>query len=208
MDQKIINLNTTDRQKVYKNYYDAIRQIHAITFPTLPYGNIIKTTQSINSDSWTDYLIKVLIQKTTKTHSSMAHRISNYDQKIETMKLLIKKYLLSNQKCLIHCDYFLNNVLVNDSLDISAILDFSQHSAVGDPKLDIASVLTWNEIDPNVKQEDYIFLYDVAKKDYGDEIITYADLYLLFSSFYFADMEDPNFSMKHLNDNKLWSKYS
>ena len=94
----------------------------------------------------------------------MAHRISNYDQKIETMKLLIKKYLLSNQKCLIHCDYFLNNVLVNDSLDISAILDFSQHSAVGDPKLDIASVLTWNEIDPNVKQEDYIFLYDVAKK--------------------------------------------
>lgn len=208
MDKKIVGMNTADRQKLFKSYYEAIRQVGSVSLTELPYGHIIQSNQSVNSESWTDYLLQVLQQKTTKTRESIIDLVPEFDQKVEQMKILIQRHLASNQKQLVHCDYFLNNVLVNDDLEISAVLDFSQHAAVGDPRQDIASVLTWNEIDPNVKPEDYMFLYDQAKSDFGEDNITRSELYLLFSSFYFADMEDPSFSIKHLNNEQLWSKYA
>jgi hypothetical protein len=207
MDKKIVGMSTTDRQQLYRSYYDAIRQVNTVTFPDLSYGQIIKTSESITSDSWTDFLVQILDKKVAITHKKMQKIVPDYDKKVELFKLLIQKYLVSAQKNLVHCDYFLNNVLVNDDLAISAVLDFSVHAAVGDPKLDIAGVLTWNEEDPKVQPQDYIFLYDIAKKDYGDNITTYADLYMLFSSFYFTDMEDPSFSIKNLNNETMWRKY-
>jgi len=207
MDKKIIGMNTQDRQKIYRSYYDAIRQVNAVTFPDLPYGQIIQTAESVTADSWTDFLVQVLDQKVAKTHETLRESVLDCDKKVELFKQLIQKHLISTQKNLVHCDYFLNNVLVDDDLAISAVLDFSLHAAVGDPRLDIAGVLTWNEIDPNVQRQDYTFLYDRAKKDYGDDIGTYTDLYLLFSSFYFADMDDPSFSIKNLNDAAIWEKY-
>jgi len=207
MDKMMIGMSTVDRQRLYRNYYDAIRQVNTVMFPDLPYGQIIQTPESITSNSWTDFLIQTLDQKRIKTQDSMRRSVTDFDKKVELFKSLIQHHLMSTQKNLVHCDYFLNNVLVNDDLSISAVFDFSAHTAVGDPKLDIAGVLTWNEIDPNAKPEDYMFLYDVAKKDYGDDIEMYADLYLLFSSFYFADMDDPSFSVKNLNNELLWNKY-
>ena len=207
MDKKIIGMSTKDRQKLYRSYYDAIREVNAVMFPEAPYGQIIKTNESITSDSWTNFLIRILDQKVTKTGDTMRVAISDFDNKVTLLKSLIQRYLPSDQKSLVHCDYFINNVLVDDNLKISAVLDFSVHAAVGDPRLDIAGVLTWNGIDHNVNPEDYSFLYDIAKKDYGEEIIMYEDLYLLFSSFYFADMDDPSFSVKNLNNGILWSKY-
>lgn len=208
MDKKIAGLTTTDRQRLYQSYYDAIRQVNAVTYPTFPYGQIIKTPESITADSWADFLVRKLDQKVNKTHEQMRIVVVDFDKKVELFKMLIQQHLTSSQKCLVHSDYFLNNVLVGDDLTITAVLDFSVHAAVGDPRLDISSVLTWNEIDPQIKLEDYQFLYEIAKKDYGNDIQTIADLYLLFSSFYFADMDDPSFTIQNLNNKKLWGKYS
>lgn len=205
-DKKIIGLHTADRQRVYRSYYDAIRQVNKVTFPTLPYGQLIKTSESITSDSWTDFLIHVLEQKVEKTQENVRGVVVDFDKKVERFKDLIQQHLTSTQKQLVHSDYFLNNVLVGDNLSVTAVLDFSVHAAVGDPRLDIAGVLTWNEIDPHIKPEDYQFLYAVAEKDYGKEISKIADLYLLFSSFYFSDMDDPGFSIRNLNNEELWEK--
>lgn len=207
MDKKVICMKTADRQKLYQSYYQAIRQVNEVTFPNLPYGQIISTQNSITADRWVDFLGQVFEQKIAKTQERMRSSVTDFDLKVDVFKHLIRQHLQSDQKQLVHCDYFLNNVLVDDELKVSAVLDFSVHAAVGDPKLDIAGVLTWNEIDPNIKPEDYMFLYEQARQDYGKDIDTYADLYLLFSSFYFGDMDDPSFSIKQLNNEKLWNKY-
>lgn len=207
MDKAIIEMNTRDRQTLFHGYYEAIRQVNSISFPNYPYGQIIKTKESMNSESWTDYLIQTLDFKKTKMLLSSKGQISNFDKKLELFKNLIHKHLQTNQKQLVHCDYYLTNVLV-DKAKISAILDFSGHTSIGDPKLDVASVIMWNMIDPNVKEEDYKFLFDIAKKDFGDNIQMYSDLYLLYSGFYFTDMNDPTFSVNILNNNDHWRKYT
>jgi aminoglycoside phosphotransferase len=208
MDKKIVTLNTIQRQKLYMSYYQAIRQLHQIQFPDLPYGNIINTPESDTAESWEDFIHMKLDRKVTKTRKSMITQVRNFDHKVALFKKLISKHLTNTQKNLIHSDYYLNNVLVDENLKISAILDLSVHAAVGDPRLDITSVLRWNEIDPHVKVEDYRFLNAQAVTDYGEEINKYADLYLLYSGFYFADMKDPLFSIKTLNDEALWEKYN
>lgn len=102
----------------------------------------------------------------------------------------------------------LNNVLVANDLSISAVLDLSSHAVVGDPCLDVSSVLTWNTMDNNVHLEDYNFLYEIAEKDYGKDIHKYIDIYLLYSSFYYSDMGDPSFSINNLNNDSIWKRIS
>lgn len=208
MDYKLKELDRPKRQLLFRSYYEAIKQVNSLSFPNLPFGNIIKTGESINSDNWTDFLIKSVKYKIDKTPNKTKVCISRFDQKLEMFNKLTRKYLNSNEKRLVHCDYYQNNVLVDDNLSISAVLDFGVHTAIGDPRLDISSVIKWNTINPDVQTENYIFLLDIAKKDFGDDLGDIADLYLLYSSFYFLDMEDPSFSIKNLNNDKLWQKYT
>lgn len=207
MDRRIIDLNTSDRQTLFLDYYRAIQQVNKISFPNLPYGQIIERKGSFTADSWVSYLTKALDYKVSRASLGAKAKIDNFDEKVSTFKTMIRAKLQSDKRQLIHCDYYMNNVLVDDeSLKISAILDFGVHTSVGDPRIDVTSVLRWNSINPNVEPEDYKFLVDIAKKDYGDDIEAITNLYLLFSSFYFIDMEDPSFSIENLNNNYLWEK--
>lgn len=207
MDKKIIDLKTKDRQKVYRGYYDAIKEFNSVSLSNLPFGHILKRKDSVTSTSWVDFLISVVKQKANKASMSLRELVTDFDKKMELFDLFAEKYLDCNKKQLVYGDYYLNNVLISEDLKVSAILDINAHAMVGDPRVDISSVLRWNEIDPNVKKEDYEFLTKLAKKDFGEDIEDISDLYLLFSSFYFSDMEDPSFSVKHLNNQKIWRKF-
>lgn len=206
MDKVIPKLNTKERQKLYQSYYDAIFQINSVELSNLPYGQIIKTSESITSSNWTDFLLKKFRQKVLKTRERVGKQVEDYDKKVAFFEKLIEKELKCEKKRLVHCDYYLNNVLVQNS-SISAILDFSVHLVVGDPRLDVSGVLMWNGIDKNVKKEDFEFLFEKARRDYRKGIYKFVDLYLLYSSFYYSDMDDPSFSIKNLNDENLWKKY-
>jgi len=206
MDKRLVGLGTNDRQKMYSSYYRAIKQIHTLQFLELPFGQLIKTSDSMTGSSWSEFLEKLLTLKLEKTRVRIAPLVDNFDQKLAQMRELITAELNCEEKKLVHRDYYLNNVLVGDDLEISAVLDFGAHTAVGDPRMDVASVLRWNEIDPNVKSEDYEFLYTQADFDYGIDIQHVADIYLLYSAFYFSDMADPSFSVRRLNDVDLWDR--
>lgn len=208
MDQKLAGLNTADRQKVFASYYQAIRQVHQVKYPDLPYGHIIQTPQSLTASSWVDFLSVMLDQQVSKTKIRIKPLVTDFDSKLDDFHHLIQSQLTSSDKTLVHRDYYHNNCLVGDNLAISAILDFSSHAVVGDPRMDIASVLTWNEINPVITPNDYDFLFSQAEQDYGTNIRTISDLYLMYSAFYFSDMADLSFSVSHLNNAELWKKIS
>jgi hypothetical protein len=208
MDARLEHLSTPERQKLYLSYYNAIKQIHAVHYPDKPYGQILPSPESVTADSWQTFLLYILDRQIEKTRDRMSSNVPDFIQKSLKLKEIISFQLHSETKCLVHRDYYLNNVLTNDNLGISAVMDFSIHSAVGDPRMDIASVLMWNEIDPHVKREDYDFLIEHAERDYGSDIQKISDIYLLYSAFYFSDMDDLTFSVKNLNDDRLWERVS
>ena len=208
MDKMIPALSPKDRQTLFRSYYDAIKQIHSITLPDRSYGQLIDTPEKITSATWTDFLIQKLRQKVDKTKTRHANTVADYEQKALLLESIIKDKMHTEEKRLVHSDYYLNNVLVGDGLSISAVLDFSIHVVVGDPRLDISGVLTWNAMDKNIQPDDYSFLYEIARKDYGDDLDMYVDIYNLYSSFYYSDMSDASFSINNLNDDNIWKRIS
>ena len=58
---------------------------------------------------------------------------------------------------MVHGDYFYDNLLVGEDLKISAVLDFSDLSVVGDHKMDITGALIYLTLDTEMKHKvDYI----------------------------------------------------
>ena len=206
LDTLIPDLNSPQRKRAYQNYYDAIKQINSIEFAHLPFGQIIHISDSIVAPTWKEFLLLKLKQKFDRYGSRLSNQVTNYDSKVEFFRNLLSNKLQSQYKRLVHADYYLNNVLVDNDLKISAVLDLSIHACVGDPRLDIAGVLTWNDLTPSVNPQDYEFLYEQATADYGPDVNYYVDLYRLYTAFYYSDIDNEKFSVKNLNNQEVWDR--
>lgn len=203
MDILMRSLPADKRQILIRNYYNAVRRIGAVTFSGKPFGQILSGSESVTGPDWVHYLLRKLEQKNEKNWERL-RCIGNLEMKTSALKQALGESCRWDGKNLVHCDYYLNNVLANDDLSVSAVLDFSIHSAVGDPRYDIASVLLWNTIDRSIQIKDYDFLFDLAEQDFGPDIRTVTRLYFLFSCYYYADMEDPSYCLDNLNDPAVW----
>ena len=206
LDTLIPDLNSPQRKLAYQNYYDAIKQINSIEPKHLPFGQIIHLSDSITAPTWSNFLLMKLAQKLEKYEKRLRNRITDYDSKVKFFQKLLSNDVQPQYQRLVHADYYLNNVLVNSDLKISAVLDLSIHACVGDPRLDVAGVLTWNDLTPGINPEDYEFLYKQAAKDYGPDLDYYIDLYRLYTAFYYSDIDNEKFSVKNLNNQEVWDR--
>lgn len=160
LDTVFPELNDEQKYKALKNYFEALIPFNSIELTEYPFGQILEIQNAIRTNSWSEFLIKKLEQKLNKSSSYLPKDIKDYNGKVKLFKDLIIQNCDTPNKNLIHCDYYLNNVLVNKNLEISAVLDFSIHTAVGDRKLDI---LISKENDKSVD----IDIYNNRKQESG-----------------------------------------
>lgn len=205
LDHVLPALSGGERHRVFQNYYDAVKQIHAVQFPSLPYEQILAVPEAVTASSWPKFLRAKLQKQVKKMQNLLQKEVIDLNKKLNHLDTLLESIMWLGKQ-LVHCDYYMNNVLVNADLTVSAVLDFSIHAVVGDPRLDISSVLTWLVMDKHVIPSDYEFLYPQAEADYGKNINEFVPIYLLYSNFYYADMDDPSWSLKNLNDASLWKQ--
>lgn len=200
-------LKEADRKKLLVNLLKASEEISLVNFPTSDYGEILYSPNRINSNDWPDFLIKKLGEKSRNTRKALSRDVSDFEQKYKTLEQALTK--LSNiPKKLVHADYYLNNVLVDENLKISAVLDFSKHAVVGDWRMDIAGAVCFLGVD--VHARNYIkFMRSLVSIKYGEEMLSLVDLYTLYYSIYYSDVYgfDPNsytWCIGNLNNETLW----
>ena len=136
--------------------------------------------------------------------------MDDYVRKIDLIQNIIQKDIACDQKSLVHCDYYFNNVLVSEGLEISAVLDFSKHAVVGDKRLDAASIC-FLALDKDVTIDHLDFMTNLIRTQYGEGINMYLDIYAIYYAFYYADTYefDKNsytWSLNILNDINTWSR--
>ena len=93
---------------------------------------------------------------------------------------------------LTHGDYFPGNVMVNESGEVTAVIDFSSMTVAGDPKLDLACALFFIELDAGYQPGDsplLVRLLDERRDAPPAEVIA---LYRTFYSFYFSGTKAHN----------------
>lgn len=197
---------------VLANYLAALDPLKEIFVDDLPYGQVLDMPKALTSNSWKHYILKKLEQKLEFTKEKLQQDVVNFSLKLETLKKMINSMLSTNpEKNFVHGDYYFTNVLVNDALEITAILDISEHTCVGDHRLDVANI-NFLLLCDNVMPEHIKLAQQTVIEQYGSEIIPYLDLYGFYYAFYFSnlytfDMISYNWCLSILNDEKRWRKY-
>jgi hypothetical protein len=210
MEDKFPTLSDQAKYHSLKSYYDAIKTLNSIEFPDLPYGNIVEVPHTITDSTWTGFLTKMLQYKIQVAGERIIKDIINFDEKVRLLTDVIKKELAEEKKSLVHADYFVNQVLVNEKNEISAVLDISAHAVIGDRRLDVAGVFFFEGMKHYTK-EHIKYLLDLSLQEYGEDILKYNDIYRTYYCFYFSEVHTfmPDWYqtlLKNLNNEKIWNR--
>ncbi len=205
-------LSAEQQSQVIQNYLTALKPLRDITVADLPFGQILDQPNSLYATSWKTFLLNKLHQKITLSQDRISHDVNNFLLKLLTLENMIGKMLdIEPIKSFVHGDYYFTNVLVNESLEISAVLDISEHTCVGDYRLDVANI-NFMPLCTDITPMHIHLARNIVIEEYGKEIIPFLDLYGFYYAFYFSnlytfDMTSYQWCVGILNDDKRWEKY-
>lgn len=205
-------LNEEQQFQALEQYLAALKPLRSIQVHDLPFGQILDTPTAVHSSSWKTFLLDKLHQKLETSHEKMTQDVVHFPQKLQTLENMIEKMLeVEPEKSFIHGDYYLNNVLADELLNIRAMLDISEHSCIGDYRLDVANI-NFLPLHTAVTAKHLAFARATVIREYGENIVPYIDLYGFYYAFYFSniyltDMTSYKWCLGILNDEKRWANY-
>jgi len=210
--QTFLEAKEADKKRLLRNYWEAACKLSTIDLSEYPYGQPIQSSEQIQSDIWMGYLEAKLEQKLHMASSDIAQDVHDYKTKIVRFKQFMKMQLDGTEKKLVHADYYIDNVLMDSTGTVSAVLDFGVHTVVGDLMMDIAGSIAVLTQFQDITKAQMQYLRDYAENKYGETIQIKIDLYILYFSFYFAytkatDRGTYDWCIEQLNNRALWSKY-
>jgi aminoglycoside phosphotransferase len=200
-----------DQQRLaLTNYYAALRLINEVELPDCAYGHILPTEDYPGgAATWVDFLDWRLDRSLEKVGGDLAQDVEALAEKAQELRRLLHSHAKEAPKRLVHGDYFLGNVLFDDNLQVSAVLDFGAHTLVGDPRLDATSAIIFLGIDPAIRLWSFAHVTALAQGQYGDSILPLKAIYDLYYAIYFANTkltmpEDYDWCVRAWNDPQRW----
>ncbi len=180
------NLSRDDKQKALTNYIASVEALREITYPDLPYGEIL-TKEPITSSTWKGFL-SAQVNKAVSEYD-LRSKVPNLEKVVDDTHALIST-LADPPKSLVHGDFFPENIMLDDKLNVTGIIDFSPMTVIGDPLMDIAGGILFMEFIDGYMPVDSEILHDIVLKKYGEGIGETIRLYRLYYSFYFSGAID------------------
>jgi len=212
LDKKLPLLNEEQKQTALLEYFKALNTINSVRLDDYPYGQLLDVEGAIKTNTWSEYLLSKLDQELAGSRSNLIQNIKDFEEKVKLLRQLIVSETNTEEKRLVHGDYYFNNVLVDRDLKITSVLDFSIHSVVGDPRLDAASIL-FLKMDKNIKPEQMEMLYQLAEEIYGNGTRRILDIYGLYYAIYYfrpndTDLVTHTWCLQTLNNERVWKSLS
>jgi aminoglycoside phosphotransferase len=191
-------------------YYAALRPINEIELPDYPYGHVLPTEDYPGgAATWPDFLDWQLDRSLEQAGADLAQDVEAFEEKARELRQLLHRHAADAPKRLVHGDYFLDNVLFDDHLQVSAVLDFGAHTLAGDPRLDATSAIIFLGLEQAMKPWHFAYVTALAQKQYGDGVLPLIDLYGLYYALYFANTKltmpgDYYWCVRAWNDPQRW----
>lgn len=203
--------DSVQKEKVMKNYFDLIDELRGVDVNGFEFGQLIDAKDKISDNSWQEFLLKKVKQKTDLVRGQLEKDVPDFEGKLRTFSMFIHTKLEGVKKNLVHGDYFYDNVMANNEAKITGILDFSGWtSVVGDFRLDVCGAIIFLE-----HSERFIpyqkLLTEIAKHKYGLDIEWFIDFYRVYYSLFLSDSFlylKPlyDWCVANLNDASLWKR--
>jgi aminoglycoside phosphotransferase (APT) family kinase protein len=201
------SLSNTSKKNAVDDFVVAIKYLSEITLEDYPFGQVLVTGEHLTAGSWREFIDHKLIQRINLVRDKLETDVKNLDEKINIARRAFHDSLDFNEKCLVHGDYFYNNVLYDQKNRLSAVIDFSNSTVIGDFRMDLACAIMYFDLEEAWNKK----LRDLVKKNHGQEIDTIIDLYTVYQAFfqtesYYYNQGLYKWCLGHLNSDVLWDK--
>ncbi len=187
MAQVFPRLTSRERRSALSSLLDALPQLHAVQLPQYPYGEPLNVWEEITADTWPGYLQARIEATLAHSYADLQEDLPEVDRIVDEFYCHLGELPAQPPKCLVHGDYFLGNVLSDERGILTAVVDFSPLTLIGDPLIDLAGAYYFCRIYDFVSEADFSFLRKEVDRKYGAQSWQHIDLYYTFYSLRFSD---------------------
>ena len=181
------SLTTRERQRSLSSFLDALPALHAIQWPRHPFGEPLNGAEQIIAETWPGYLRARIEATLAHSYSDLLTDLPDADRVVDRFKRELNSLPALPPKQLVHGDFFLGNVLSDERGILTAVVDFSPLTLIGDPLMDLAGAYYFCRIYDFVTESDYRYLRREIDHRYGPNCWQRIDLYYTFYSLRFSD---------------------
>ena len=186
MSEMLKTLDDDRRDKAFRNYVQAIDAFSTIPLRNLPYGHVLSPTP-VNAPNWRTFLRANLMKFRGRNRVTIAREVGDpyrlFDKAVDMIATLPE----DPPKVLVHGDYFPGNVLLDEDLSVSAVLDFGGWTVCGDHQLDLAVSYLTLELIEECTADDARFVRELIIERHGPEIAPALRFYRTYLAFSMAD---------------------
>ena len=187
MAQVFPRLTSRERRSALSSLLDALPALHAVQLPQYPYGEPLNVLEEITAETWPGYLQARIEATLAHSYNDLQEDLPEVDRIVDEFYCQLGELPARPPKCLVHGDYFLGNVLSDERGILTAVVDFSPLTLIGDPLIDLAGAYYFCRIYDFVSEADFSFLREQVDRRYGAQSWQHIDLYYTFYSLRFSD---------------------
>lgn len=170
LDSLLPALHAEERRRAIAGYVDGAAAFAALGVPA-GFGEgcgELFTEELLRTDTWAELLVERLTLQHEKGASVLAAAVPDLERAVERI-LTMAASEPSDGRTLVHGDYFPGNVLLDDDLRVSAVLDLGWLTVVGDPVHDVRSAVAFWEVRRWSEPNDALHLLDAAARHLGPD---------------------------------------
>jgi aminoglycoside phosphotransferase (APT) family kinase protein len=127
-------LDAPSRRRAVESFMEAAATLHRIRHPQTEFGELL-VAAPIRRASWRDYLIAKGEIRARECAASLREDVPDLDRALARYRTLVAA-VPEPAPGLVHGDYYGANVLVGEDGAVTAVIDFSHLSVIGDGRLD------------------------------------------------------------------------
>jgi aminoglycoside phosphotransferase (APT) family kinase protein len=213
LSEVLPSLSEPQLEQVMARYLLAVQALSAIHAPPAFDRCKLFDAEHISrraDGDWHQFLDRYLALKLAQLMPYVSRDVSQLHAKLQRLRAILAQPYTGEYR-LIHGDFFPGNLLVDDDLQITSLLDFGMWTMYGDALFDLATSIVFFDMYDQLHADLRSRLFAMVRAAHGGEIMGVLGRYVLLYSLvsanaYAADCSDGHYAwcIANLNDQHLW----
>ena len=174
------------RATALRAYLAAAEAMSAAAAPGEAFGDLL-LDQPRRCDTWSGYLIARV--RKAAADDVLAAAIPGFAGIVERFIAQLAA-IPDPVRCIVHGDIYPPNVMMNDDLQVTGLIDFSFTTRIGDHVMDLAGACHFLLATKSSSQADHDYLKQLILAKHGADVINRIELYAVWFAFDFAFNHD------------------
>jgi aminoglycoside phosphotransferase (APT) family kinase protein len=177
-----------ERRRRALTSYLAVAEAMAVVRTEGDYGDLL-LAEPLRRAHWGEYLAARL--DSAADDAVLARDVPGLDGIVARVRARLLA-LPDPEKCVVHGDIWPPNVMMNEDMAVTGLIDFSFTTRVGDTLMDLAGAVCFLQVGNPRGAEDSRYLLELIEAKHGPALRAHLDLYTAWIAFSFAyNHDDP-----------------